>query len=73
MLRVFDSYVASKGKLKTFRTEAVRVEFKSAWASRNYATIIEIAHHLPEDVLQKDAALLMYYDNAVLRVGSSEW
>jgi hypothetical protein len=69
LLREFENYVASKGKLKTFRTEAVRAGFKSAWASRTYATIIEVARRLPEDVLQEDAALLMYYDNAVMRVG----
>lgn len=57
------------GKLKTFRTEAVRAGFKSAWASRNCATIIEVALRLPEDVLHEDAALLMYYDNTVMRVG----
>jgi hypothetical protein len=69
LLREFESYVASKGKLKTFRTEAVRAGFKSAWAEHTYATIIEVARRLPDDVLQEDAALLMYYDNAVMRVG----
>jgi DNA modification methylase len=69
LLREFESYVVSKGKLKTFRTEAVRAGFKAAWAERTYATIIEVARRLPEDVLQEDAALLMYYDNAVMRVG----
>ena len=45
----------------------MRAGWKAAWAKRDYATIIEIAHRLPEDVLQEDAALLMYYDNAVMR------
>ena len=69
LLREFATYVESKGRLKTFRTEAVRAGFKSAWGKRDYATIIEVARRLPEDVLQEDPALLMYYDNAVMRRG----
>jgi len=67
LLKEFATYQESKGKLKTFRTEAVRAGWKAAWARRDYATIIEIARRLPEDVLQEDAALLMYYDNAGMR------
>jgi hypothetical protein len=70
LLKEFATYQESKGKLKTFRTEAVRAGWKAAWAKREYATIIEIARRLPEDVLQEDAALLMYYDNAVMRSGN---
>jgi DNA modification methylase len=69
LLREFATYVESKGRLKTFRTEAVRAGFKSAWGKRDYKTIIEVARRLPEDVLQEDPALLMYYDNAVMRAG----
>jgi len=69
LLREFAAYVESKGRLKTFRTEAVRAGFKSAWGKRDYKTIIEVARRLPEDVLQEDPALLMYYDNAVMRSG----
>ena len=69
LLREFAAYVESKGRLKTFRTEAVRAGFKSAWGKRDYAMIIEVARRLPEDVLQEDPALLMYYDNAVMRSG----
>ena len=33
-----------------------------------YATILRVAGRLPELVLQEDPDLLMYYDNATLRV-----
>ena len=60
----------STGRLKIFRTEAVRAGFKQCWAERDYRTIIAIAHRLPESVIQEDPSLLMYYDNAMTRAGS---
>ena len=70
LLREFDEYKAStQRKLKVFRTEAVRVGFKACWQERDYRTIIKIAEKLPEAVLQEDEKLLMYYDNALTRLG----
>lgn len=60
----------STGRLKTFRTEAVRAGFKQCWSERDYQTIIAVAHRLPETVIQEDPSLLMYYDNAMTRAGS---
>lgn len=51
-----------------FRSEAVRAGFAQAWKERDFATIVAVAGRLPEQVLQEDAELLMYYDNASLRV-----
>jgi DNA modification methylase/DNA-directed RNA polymerase subunit RPC12/RpoP len=69
LLREFEEYKASKQKrLKTFRTEAVRAGFKAAWGARDYNTIVSVAQKLPEDVLQEDQTILMYYDNASMRV-----
>ncbi|MBA3945733.1 MAG: hypothetical protein H0X37_14340 [Herpetosiphonaceae bacterium] len=68
LLREFATYQTSKGKLKQFRTEAVRAGFAQAWRERDYATIVQMAERLPENVLQEDPNLLMYYDNASLRV-----
>ena len=34
-----------------------------------YATIISVARKIPEDVLQEDPKLLMWYDQAVTRSG----
>jgi predicted RNA-binding Zn-ribbon protein involved in translation (DUF1610 family) len=56
------------GRLKVFRTEAVRAGFKHSWAARDYSSIVRVAQRLPESVLQEDAGLLMYYDNALLRM-----
>ncbi len=70
LLREFGEYAGSKGRLRTFRTEAVRAGFKHAWHERDYGLIVKVAERLPESVLQEDAGLLMYYDNALMRVES---
>ncbi len=71
LLREFEEYKVSKQRrLRTFRTEAVRVGFKAAWATRDYQTIVSVAQKLPEDVLQEDQTILMYYDNASMRIQS---
>jgi len=70
LLREFDDYRESKQKrLKVFRLEAVRAGFKKAWQERDYATIIAVARKVPENVLQEDAKLLMWYDQALTRSG----
>jgi hypothetical protein len=70
LLREFREYAQGKGRLKVFRTEAVRAGFKHAWHERNYRLIIKVAERLPPSVLQEDSALLMYYDNALMRAES---
>jgi hypothetical protein len=67
LLREFGEYAGGRGRLKVFRTEAVRAGFKRAWAERDYRTIVQVAQRLPESVLQEDPGLLMYYDNALMR------
>jgi len=70
LLREFEEYRQSKQKrLKVFRLEAVRAGFKKAWQERDYATIIAVARKIPENVLQEDPKLLMWYDQAVTRMG----
>lgn len=72
LLREFNHYVeevvGTKKKLKVFRTEAIRAGFKKAWSERNYQEIVEVAERLPEKVIQEDDKLLMYYDNASIRL-----
>jgi hypothetical protein len=59
-----------KGKrFKIIRLEAVRAGFKHCWQDRDYRTIIAIAERVPEDVLQEDPKLLMWYDQAITRMG----
>lgn len=69
LLKEFEAYKSQKGKLKQFRTEAIRAGFKKCWSERDYATIISIGDRLPSSILQEDEVLLMYYDNAVTRQG----
>lgn len=63
----YDSYVPGKSKLKAFRMETIRAGFDDCWNKRDYKTIINVGERLPEEVLQEDPALLMYYDNACVR------
>jgi predicted RNA-binding Zn-ribbon protein involved in translation (DUF1610 family) len=70
LLREFQEYAQGKGRLRVFRTEAVRAGFKHAWHERNYQLIVTVAERLPASVLQEDAGLLMYYDNALMRAES---
>jgi hypothetical protein len=70
LLREFDEYRQSKQKkLKVFRLEAIRAGFKRAWQDREYRVILEVAEKLPEAVIQEDPKLLMWWDQAVTRVG----
>ena len=72
LLKEFEDYKNFKGKrLKVFRLEAVRAGFKRAWQERDYATIITVARKIPENVLQEDPKLLMWYDQALTRMGVS--
>jgi hypothetical protein len=67
LLREFNEYVQAKGRLKQFRTEAVRAGFAEAYKKREYKVILEVAARLPESVLHEDPDLLMYFDTATLR------
>jgi DNA modification methylase/DNA-directed RNA polymerase subunit RPC12/RpoP len=64
----FEGYMNSKGKLKLFRSEAVRVGFSKLWKDKNYQAIVDIAKRLPEKTIQEDPNLLMYYDISLSRV-----
>ncbi len=73
LLKEFNEYKESNQKrLKVFRLEAVRAGFKKAWQERDYATIIAVAKKIPENVLQEDPKLLMWYDQAMTRSGDGE-
>ena len=72
LLKEFEIYKTSTlRKLKEFRLEAVRTGFKSCWANRDYATIMAVAKKIPDDVLQEDEKLLLWYDQAVTRMEDS--
>lgn len=69
LLKEFNEYRDYPKKLKLFRIEAVRTGFKKCWQERDYATIINIAEKIPSNVLEEDSKLLMWYDQAVTRMG----
>jgi DNA modification methylase/predicted RNA-binding Zn-ribbon protein involved in translation (DUF1610 family) len=64
----FEGYMNSKGKLKLFRSEAIRVGFSRLWKDKSYQAIVDIANRLPEQTIQEDPNLLMYYDISLSRV-----
>ncbi len=73
LLREFDEYRdAKQRRLKLFRLEAVRAGFRRAWQQNDYATIATVAEKLPEDILQEDAMLLMWYTNSLIRLGRNQ-
>jgi len=69
LLREFKEYTEIKGRLRVFRSEAVRAGFADCFKNQDYETIVLIAERLPESVLREDPDLLMYYDSALLRKG----
>lgn len=68
LLKEFEDYIGTKGKLKLFRTEAIRAGFAKLWKDKNYKLIVETAERLPETVIQEDDKLLMYYDISIGRI-----
>lgn len=69
LLKEFEAYKTEKKKLKLFRIEAVRAGFKKAWQERDYGTIIAISEKIPNNVLEEDPKLLMWYDQSITRRG----
>lgn len=69
LLKEFEEYKTNKKKLKIFRLEAVRAGFKKAWQERDYAVIVAVADKIPNNVLEEDPKLLMWYDQAITRMG----
>ena len=68
LLREFEGYRNATKKLKTFRLEAVRAGFKHAYQERDYATILAVGKKIPENVLEEDEKLLMWFNQAEMRV-----
>lgn len=64
----FEGYLASKGKLKLFRSEAIRAGFARLWKEKNYQAIVDMAERLPEKTVQEDPNILMYYDISLSRI-----
>jgi len=67
LMKEFEEYRQSKGKLKVVRTEALRAGFKECWQNHDYQSIVDMAKRVKDQIIQEDPALLMYYDNAMMR------
>ncbi|MBX7132544.1 MAG: site-specific DNA-methyltransferase, partial [Fimbriimonadaceae bacterium] len=68
LLKEFEAYQTAVGrKLKEFRLEVLRAGFKAAWGRKDYTTIIKVAQKIPEEALQEDEKLLLWYDQALTR------
>lgn len=69
LLKEFDTYLAATGRrLKEFRLEVLRAGFKAAWGRKDYQTIIKVAQKIPDEALQEDEKLLLWYDQALTRM-----
>ncbi|MFH0901502.1 MAG: DNA methyltransferase [Pseudomonadota bacterium] len=70
LLKEFEDYRSSASrKIKQFRTEAVRAGFKHCYDNQDYQTVVDVAAKLPDQVIQEDEKLLMYFDVATMRLG----
>jgi hypothetical protein len=68
LLKEFETYKAFTGrKIRESRLEVLRAGFRAAWANKDYKTIISVANKLPEETLQEDEKLLLWYDQALTR------
>ena len=71
LLKEFEEYRTSPlRKISQIRTEAIRAGFQHCYDKQDYQTIVEMAAKLPEQVIQEDEVLLMYYDVASMRLGA---
>lgn len=69
LLKEFEAYKTSKGKLKEFRIEAVRAGFKKSWQDKDYQLIKSISERMPTAVVDEDDKLLLWYNGAMTRLG----
>jgi predicted RNA-binding Zn-ribbon protein involved in translation (DUF1610 family) len=67
LLHEFNEYSRGTGKIKVFRAEAIKAGFSRAWAEHAYDRIVQVGDRLPEQALQEDPKLKLYYDNALNR------
>ena len=68
LIKEFEEYLKTTGKLKQFRKEAIRAGFAKLWKEKKYELIVKTAERLPEKVIQEDDKLLMYYDVSMNRI-----
>ena len=60
LLREFEQYTASRGKLTKFRTVSLQTGFKDAWDRRDFARIVAVGHRLPDELFAEEPGLFQY-------------
>lgn len=55
--------------LEGLKSDGVRTRFKKAWQENDYAVIVAVANKISTNVLKEDPKLLMWYDQAITRMG----
>lgn len=46
----------------------IRLGFSKLWEDNNYKAIVDMAERLPEQTVQEDPNILMYYDISLSRI-----
>ena len=69
LLKEFEVYRDSTGKLEEFRIEAIRAGFKKAWQEKDYQLIKTISERMPSAIVEEDEKLLLWYNGAMTRLG----
>lgn len=64
MLKLFRGYATEKGKLNSFRKEAVIEGFKHCWQTKQHHVIVRVCERIKPADLQADRELLQFYDIA---------
>jgi DNA modification methylase/predicted RNA-binding Zn-ribbon protein involved in translation (DUF1610 family) len=64
LLRTFSGYVQTRGRLKTFRVEALLEGFRECWQTKQCGIIVAVCEKVPTKTLQAIPELLQFYDIA---------
>jgi len=69
LLAEFDAYREPGAHKHTpFRLEVIRAGFEKAWQEKDYRTIVEVGSRVPEELLQRDPKVTLWYDQAQVRL-----
>jgi len=69
LFKELEEHKQVKKKLKVFHLDAIRAGFNNSWHKRDYATIMAVADKIPNNVLEEDPKLQVWYDQPVTRMG----
>ena len=69
LMKEFQQYLDTKGSSRWSAPKRFGPGSRMCWQRQDYTTIVQMGEASPDAVIQEDQALLMYYDNALMRVG----